>query len=278
MIAPPAQGVRMNAEVAVSPRMRLLALVESAPFRNSVMTLIVLNAITLGLESSRSIMQDWGETLHLIDRVVLWIFTVELILRIIAHGPRFFRDGWNLFDFCIVAIAYAPATESMSVLRAMRVLRVFRLVAAVPSMRIVVEALLRSLPGLGSIFALLLLIFYVFAVMATKLFGETNMEKFGTLSASLFTLFQLMTLDGWAGEIVNPVLEHHANAMAFFLPFIVLSTFVVLNLFIALIVDSMQRIAKADDQDETSQIIRKVDALAKEVQDLRQALADNRRP
>jgi voltage-gated sodium channel len=267
----------MNTAVAISPRARLLALVESAPFRNSIMALIVLNAITLGLESSRSIMQEWGAALHMIDRIVLWIFTVELILRIVAHGPRFFRDGWNLFDFVVVAIAFAPAAESMSVLRAMRVLRVFRLISAVPSMRIVVEALLRSLPGLGSIFALLLLIFYVFAVMATKLFGETNPEKFGTLSTSLYTLFQLMTLDGWVGEIVNPVLEHHPGAMLFFLPFIVLSTFVVLNLFIALIVDSMQRMAKADDTDETSQIIRKVDALTKEVQDLRQALAETGR-
>lgn len=267
----------MNAEIAISPRARLAVIVEGERFRNSIMALIIFNAIALGLESSRSIMQEWGDALHMVDRVVLWIFTIELALRIAAHGPRFFRDGWNLFDFFIVLIAYAPATESMSVLRAMRVLRVFRLVSAIPSMRIVVEALLRSLPGLGAIFALLLLIFYVFAVMATKLFGETNVEKFGTLGTSLYTLFQLMTLDGWVGEIVNPVLEHHPNAMMFFLPFIVLSTFVVLNLFIALIVDSMQRMAKADDEDETSQIIRKVDALTKEVQDLRRVLADDRR-
>jgi voltage-gated sodium channel len=267
----------MNTEVAISLRARLAVLVESERFRNAIMALIMFNAVALGLESSRSIMQDWGDALHVIDRLVLWIFTVELALRILAHGPRFFRDGWNLFDFLIVAIAYVPATESMSVLRAMRVLRVFRLVAAVPSMRVVVEALLRSLPGLGSIFALLALIFYVFAVMATKLFGETNLEKFGTLGASLYTLFQLMTLDGWVSEIVNPVLEHHPNAMMFFLPFIVLSTFVVLNLFIALIVDSMQRMAKADDQDETSQILRKVDVLTKEVQDLRRTLAADRR-
>lgn len=267
----------MNTAVALSPRARLANFVESERFRNTIMALIVFNAVALGLESSRSIMQEWGDVLHLIDRIVLWIFTIELALRIAAHGPRFFRDGWNLFDFFIVAIAYAPATESMSVLRAMRVLRVFRLISAIPSMRIVVEALLRSLPGLGSIFALLLLIFYVFAVMATKLYGDTNIEKFGSLGTSLYTLFQLMTLDGWVGEIVNPVLEHHPNAMVFFLPFIVLSTFVVLNLFIALIVDSMQRMAKADDAGETSHIIRKVDALTKEVQDLRRVLADDRR-
>jgi voltage-gated sodium channel len=229
----------------LTARGRLAALVEAEPFQRAVMSLIVINAIALGLETSDAVMARWGDALVLLDRVVLGLFVCELALRIIAHGPRFFANGWNIFDFAVVGIALLPSSGALSVLRALRILRAFRLISVVPAMRSIVEALVKSLPGLSSIMLLLSLVFYVFAVMATKLYGDTNPEQFGTLGAAMFSLFQVMTLEGWP-DIVNGVLEHHRWALLFFIPFMMLSTFTVLNLFIALIVDSMQKLHKIE--------------------------------
>lgn len=245
-------------------------LVDSQHFQRAILALIAVNAITLGLETSATVMQSWGEVLLAFDAIVLWIFVAELLLRVYAHGTHFFRGGWNWFDLIIVTIALIPASGSLSVLRALRVLRVFRVISAVPSMRVVVEALLKSIPGLSSIIALLLIVFYVFAVMATKLFGATNPELFGTLGRSLYSLLQVMTLEGWSGDIVNPVLEHHRYALVFFIPFMLLSTFTVLNLFIALIVDSMQKLGRdGDTSGEANAVLLAVDRLNGEVRQLR---------
>ncbi len=257
-------------------RARLRRWVESAPVQRAVMALIVLNAITLGLETSDTVTDAIGGVLSVLDSAILAVFTVEIALRIFAHGLRFFRGGWNWFDLIVVAIALVPASGPLSVLRALRVLRVLRLISIVPSMRSIVEALLRSLPGMSAIMALLMLVFYVFAVMGTKLFGDTQPEQFGTLGATFLTLFQLMTLDGWSGEIVKPALEDHPAAMLYFLPFILVSTFVVLNLFIALIVDSMTRLHAenaADQPDPQAALAAQIEALAGEVRALREKLA-----
>jgi len=217
-------------------RARIARLVLSGIFQKTITALILLNAVTLGVETSDSIMAEWGGLLHGIDALLLWIFTAEIALRIYAFRGRFFTDAWGLFDLAVILIAWVPSTGPLSVLRALRVLRVLRLVSVVPSLRNVVEAMLAALPGMGSIVLLMLLIFYVFAVMATKLYGDAMEEQFGTLGRSFFTLFQLMTLDDWA-NIVKPAMEHQPWAWVFFMPFI---TFVVLNLFIGVIVESIQ--------------------------------------
>ncbi|MCM0020317.1 MAG: ion transporter [Tagaea sp.] len=253
-------------------RARLRDWIESARIQRIVMTLIVLNAITLGLETSSGVMAAIGPFLRVLDKAILAAFTVEIAIRVFAHGARFFRGGWNWFDLIVVAIALVPASGPLSVLRALRVLRVLRLISIVPAMRSVVEALLRSMPGMSAILALLLLVFYVFAVMGTKLFGQTHPEQFGSLGATLLTLFQLMTLDGWSGEIVKPVLEDHPGAMLYFLPFILMSTFVVLNLFIALIVESMTRLHAEEKPDMAAQIA----VLTAEVRALRETLGRDR--
>ncbi|MBW8271051.1 ion transporter [Caldovatus aquaticus] len=224
-----------------SLRGRSARFVTAAPFQRAVIGLILLNAVTLGLETSASVMATWGGALTALDTALLWLFTAELALRIYAFRGRFFRDPWGLFDLAVVGIAWVPATGALSVLRALRVLRVLRLVSLVPSLRTVVEAMLAALPGMGSILLLMALLFYVFAVMATKLYGEAMPERFGALGASFFTMFQLMTLDDWA-NIVKPAMEHQPLAWMFFLPFIVVSTFVVLNLFIGVIVESIQAV------------------------------------
>ena len=267
------------ADRADTPRAAAARLTLSPVFQGVVVGLILLNAATLGLETSEALVERWGGFLHAIDTALLWVFTAELALRIYAFRGRFFRDPWGLFDLAVVGIAWVPATESLSVLRALRVLRVLRLVSVVPSLRVVVEAMLAALPGMGSIVALMLLIFYVAAVMATKLYGATMEEEFGTLGASLFTLFQLMTLDDWA-NIVKPAMEKHPYALLFFLPFILIATFVVLNLFIGVIVESIQALreqreaagvaeAREEAHADAAALMREIKALRAEVAALR---------
>ena len=225
-------------------RARLRTLVEHPRWEQAILTIIVLNAITLGLETSGTVMAQAGPLLKTLDGIFLTIFVFEIALRLLAHGARFWRDPWSVFDFLVVAVALVPATESLSGLRALRILRVLRLISAVPSMRRVVSGLFRAIPGMGAVVALLSLIFYVFSVMATMLYGETFPEYFGTIGASAYSLFQIMTLESWSQSIVRPVLEQHPLAWLFFIPFILMTSFAVLNLFIGIIVDAMQEQAR----------------------------------
>ncbi len=220
--------------------MTLRALVESRRTERFITALILINAVTLGLETSATAMQHIGPLLLAFDFVVIIIFVIEIALRIAVHRLSFFRDPWNVFDFIVVAIAIVPATEGFQVLRALRVLRVLRMIAVVPSLRRVVGALVAALPGMGSIFLLLGLIFYVFSVMATKLFGQSFPDWFGTIGASAYSLFQIMTLESWSMGIVRPVMEVYPYAWAFFVPFIMCATFIALNLFIGVIVSALQ--------------------------------------
>jgi voltage-gated sodium channel len=227
---------------------RLIAFVESALFRNLILGLIVFNAITLGLETFPYDGAWFTTILPIVDRVVVSVFVIEILLKLIAYRHRFFLSGWNWFDVIVIAVSIMPDAGGFSVLRSLRILRAFRLFSVMPEMRKVVEALLRAIPGMSAIMAVLGLIFYVSAVMAAKLFSETNPEIFGTLGESAITLFQVMTLEGWATEVQNPVREFHPWAWLFFLVFIVLTSFAVLNLFIAIIVDSLQ--AKHFDEED----------------------------
>ena len=186
-----------NARPASRLRERARAFIESALFEKSITALIVVNAITLGIETSPQIVAVLGDSLYTFDRLVLAVFVVELLLRFFVHRGRFFGDPWRVFDLVVVGIAVVPAGSAFAVLRAVRVLRVLRLVSLVPSMRRVIDALLKALPGMASIVGLLGLVLYVFSVMGTKLFGAVAPEFFGGLGASLFTLFQIMTVEGW---------------------------------------------------------------------------------
>lgn len=221
-------------------RERLGSWVTSAPVQRLVIALIVVNAVTLGLETSTIVMNGVGGVVRAIDTFCLAVFVLEIGAKLIAFGPRFFRDGWNVFDLLVVGVALVPGSGPLSVLRSLRVLRVLRLVSALPRLRFIVEALMHSLPGIGAIAALLGIVFYVSAVMATSLFGTDFPEFFGSLGDSLFTLFQIMTLESWAAGIVRPVMETQPWAWTFFVVFILVSAFTMLNLFIAVIVDTMQ--------------------------------------
>ena len=259
---------------------RLQDLIENATTQKLIAVLIALNAVTLGLETSERAMAAAGEVLRVLDRTLLLIFTAEILAKLLIYRTRIHKDPWNVFDILVIGIAWMPATGNLSVLRALRILRVLRLISAVPSMRRVVTALLHAIPGMGSIVALLALVYYVFSVMATKLFGPAFPEWFGTIGASAYSLFQIMTLESWSMGIVRPVMEIFPYAWAFFVPFILVTSFTVLNLFIGIIVDAMQSQHQAEAEEaavaedkaraaDNAQILEELRALRREVADLK---------
>jgi len=220
-------------------RARLAAFIDSPRVQAALIALILLNAAILGLETVPWPRSRWGEYLYAADHVILGIFVIEITLRVAAHGRAFVRDPWSVFDFAVVAIALMPASGAFAVLRALRVVRVMRLISLVPSMRQVASGLLAAIPGLGAVIGIIAVILYVSAVMATKLFGERFPDWFGTLGESAFTMFQLMTLEGWP-EVARAVMQAYPLAWLFFVLYLLVSTFTMLNLFIAVVVNAMQ--------------------------------------
>ncbi len=240
-----------NALPAVSPlRHKVGHFLQRTSVQRSLLALILLNAVLLGVETSAAVMQVAGVVLGALDSVILTVFVVEIGLRIYVHRLAFFKDAWSLFDFIVVGIALVPASGPFAVLRALRVLRVLRVLTFVPSMRKIVGALVKSLNGMLSIAMVLGLVYYVAAVMVTKLFGKAFPEWFGSLGASLYTLFQIMTLESWSMGIARPVIAEFPYAWAFFVPFILIATFTMLNLFIAVIVNAVQSMHDEEHQEE----------------------------
>lgn len=223
-----------------SLRSRIDSLVRGPRVQAFITAVILFNAAILGLETSSTAMAAVGPLILFLDAVCLSIFVIEIAMKLFARGIRFFRDGWNVFDFIIVGIALMPATQGLSVLRALRILRLLRIVSVTPRLRRVVEGFLSALPGMASVFLLMGIIFYIFAVMATKLFAGAFPEWFGDLGNSAYSLFQIMTLESWSMGIVRPVMEVFPLAWLFFVPFILMTTFAVMNLVVGLIVNSMQ--------------------------------------
>ncbi len=221
-------------------RERLRVFIAHPRVQALIIVLILVNSVLLGLETSPTVMAAAGGFISMLDRAILALFVVEIVLRLWVYRGAFWRDPWSIFDFVVVGIALLPAAGPFAVLRALRVLRVMRLLTIVPSMRRVVGALLAAIPGLGSIVLMLGVIYYVFAVIATNLFAADFPDWFGHIGRSLYTLFQVMTLESWSMGISRPVMESFPYAWAFFVPFILVATFTMLNLFIAIIVNAMQ--------------------------------------
>ncbi|WP_382164054.1 ion transporter [Hydrogenophaga sp. ANAO-22] len=233
-------------------RSRLHGLLERPATQRTIIALILINAALLGLETWPAAMLAAGGLIGALDRVLLAVFVVEIAARLVAHRAAFWRDPWSVFDFVVVAIALVPASGPLAVLRALRVLRVLRLLTLVPSMRRVVGALLAAIPGLGSIALVLLILYYVFAVIATSLFAAAYPEWFGHIGRSLYTLFQIMTLESWSMGIARPVMAQFPYAWLFFVVFILVATFTMLNLFIAIIVNAMQRYSEGEPQGDAA--------------------------
>jgi len=249
-------------------------IVLSKLFQNFIISIIILNGITMGLETSKSFMSSFGEFITLFDKVVITIFIIEIIMRIYVHRLSFFKDGWSLFDFFIVAISLVPSSAGFEILRILRVLRLFRLVTVVPQMRKIVLALVSVIPGMLSIAGLLVLFFYIFSIMSVHLFGETFPQWFGTLGESFYTLFQIMTLESWSMGIARPIMEVHPYAWVFFVPFIFVVTFIMINLIIAIVVDAMNEIKDLDNSELISEIHTVEDTTQDEIKKLRAEIGE----
>jgi len=272
----------MNSEASASPETapRLARFVESARFRHAITALILINAAILGA-LTYPIPEMAASVLLWADKAIIAVFAAEIVLKLIVYRQSFFRSGWNLFDFTVVAVSLVPDAGAFTVLRALRVLRLFRLFSVVPEMRSVVESLARAIPGMGAIMLVLAVIFYVAAVMGSMLFSGTHPEFFSDLGGSAFTLFQVMTLESWSMGVARPVIAEHPFAWIFFVGFIILTSFAVLNLFIAVIVDSMQAKhfnAEVERQEtahgEREQLLHEVRALRGEMADLKSLIVD----
>ncbi|HUU73810.1 MAG TPA: ion transporter [Burkholderiales bacterium] len=249
---------------------RIQRLVEGPRFQYFIVVLIVINAIILGMETSDYLMTNFGVFLKAVDALILKVFVIEILLRLFVYRFRFFTQPWSIFDFVVVAIALIPASEAYAALRALRVLRVLRLISVVPTMRRVIEGLLSAIPGIASVSTIMLLFFYVFAVIGTHLYSDTFPQWFGTLGSTMFTLFQIMTLESWSMGIVRPVMEQHPSAWVFFVVYILVTTFTMLNLFIAVIVNAMHSSADESAKEDRLELKR---ALSMEIRDLEQRMA-----
>ncbi len=250
----------------------LKSLIESTRFETAILVIIVINAITLGLETNPEIMAQYGGILHWLDRIILGIFTLEVAVRLFIYRLRFWRDPWRLFDLSIVVIALMPATGNLSILRALRILRVLRIISIVPSLRRVVNGLIAALPGMGSITMLLGLVFYIFSVMTTRLYGESFPQWFGSIGESAYTLFQVMTLESWSMGVVRPVMELFPYAWLLFVVFILFTSFTVLNLFIGIIVSAMQAEHEDEASAERDTLKRDQQAILAELKEIRRVL------
>ena len=253
---------------------RLGVIVESDLVQKIIIGLILLNALTLGLETNSVLMKEYGQQISFLDNCILSIFVIEIFIKLGYRKLSFFKDGWNIFDFIIIGIALAPATGSLSVLRTLRIFRAMRLLSVVPSMKRVTQALLSAIPGILSVGSIILLIFYVSAVLATNFFGDDFDTWFGNIGRSMFSLFQIMTLESWSMGIVRPVMELFPWAWTFFVPFILVTSFAVLNLFIGIIVDAMQSQKTEKEKSATEEKLKQEASLQKEMSLLRNEIKE----
>lgn len=230
-------------------RERVVRVVESGWFQNTVITVIVLNGISLGMETYEDSFGRYSAWFRIADHVFVCVFAAELALKVYARGRAFFRDPWNWFDLFVVGVAVVPANDGFSVLRLLRILRLLRLISVIPQMREIVSALFRSVPGLGTVIGLLFIIMYTSAVLGEKLFEEISPRYFGDLGTTLYTLFMLLTTENWP-DISDSVIDEAPHAWIFFVAFIVVSAFIVLNLIIGVIVTSMEQEVSAERWEE----------------------------
>ncbi|MCH9808149.1 MAG: ion transporter [Alphaproteobacteria bacterium] len=244
---------------------------KSRTYEFGIVALIAFNAVLLAFETIPSVERPMGGLLEVLNHIIVFIFVIEIALKMLTFRRYFWRDAWNWFDLIVVAISVLPASEAFASLRALRALRLLRLVAVLPSLRRVVEGFLRALPRLGSIMLLLLLLLFIFSVMGTKLFGDAHPETFGWLGASAFSLFGVMTLEGWP-DLARAIMQTHPVAWVFFITFIVLSSWVVLNLVIGVVVDSMQSYTHEEELELEIQILRNQELMRQEIAALRSEL------
>ena len=248
-------------------------IVNHAAFDKFIISLIILNGIVLGMETSSSLMTKYGDWFELISHIILIVFVIEALMKITAVAPRlklYFGSGWNLFDFSVVLLSLVPSTgEFAMIARLARLLRVMRLISTIPSLRLIVETLVRSLPGMMHVIMLMAVIFYIYAVAGFHLFNQHDPELWGTLGTSLLTLFRVVTLEDWT-DVMYTAMEMHSLSWIYFVSFVVVGTFVVINLFIAVVLNNLEE-AKQEKLEEMRQPLSKQELL-QELKATQQAL------
>ena len=254
-------------------RVSLARWVESSAVEQFIVAVILVNGLVLGLETSEALMERMGGFLMLLDKLCLCVFLVEIALKLAVYRWHFFRNGWNWFDFLVVAVAIVPNAGPWSVLRSLRILRVLRLLTIMPQLKRVVAAFIHAIPGLSGVIVLMAVFFYTMAVLATNLFGDAFPQWFGSIGGSLFSLFQVMTLESWSMGIVRPVMEVYSWAWAFFVTFIMIATFTILNLFIGIIVSTMQELSTLPDPEaQNAELLTTLSRMEEDIARLRQHL------
>jgi voltage-gated sodium channel len=243
------------------------SIVEARWFEPFMIGLILFNAVLIGLETSKDFAARYDDLLHLGNHIILGVFILEALLKITAVAPRFqlyFGNGWNLFDFTIVVLSLIPATEEFAlVARLVRILRVLRLVSAVPQLRLIVATLVRSIPSMGHVILLMSIIFYIYAVTGFHLYHEHDPERWGSLGAALLTLFQMVTLEGWV-EVMETAMELHDWSWINFISFVLIGTFVMLNLFIAVVINNLdaaktEKLEKLGEQTGREEVLQELE-------------------
>ncbi|WP_022792670.1 ion transporter [Marinococcus halotolerans] len=258
-------------------RQRLAVILDQPAFTAVVTTLILFNALLVGLETSEALYSRYENTFSVLNYILLWLFTIEVIIRFLGVFPfyHFFKSPWNWFDFFIVAAGHIFAGSAfITVLRILRVLRVLRAITVVPSLRRLVDALLRTIPSLGNIMILMSIIFYVYAVIGTMLYRDTAPEYFGDIFQSLLTLFQVVTLESWASAVMRPIAETNPLSWIYFVSFVLVGTFVVFNLFVGVIVSNVE---KAEAEESEDKLQKQLDHMESELSDIKQLLKDKQK-
>ena len=227
---------------------------ESARFQNFITGIIIINSALIGLETYPEIVKDYEPIIDTFDMVILVCFTIEIALKIFIYRGKFFTNGWDVFDFIVIGISILPAAGSFSIFRALRIIRTLRLLKSLPKLRLIIESLLHSLPSIGWIVVLLGIVYYIYAVVGYNLFQAGYPEYFGTLDKAFFTLFQIMTLESWSSAIARPIMDGVPYSAVYFVTFILIATYTTLNVFIAIVVNTMNQLAIAGMHEEEEHI------------------------
>lgn len=234
-------------------KLRVARFIKSQLFYNAILCIIVLNAIVIGLQTIESISSDYAEVLNKINLLCLTVFIIEFILRIYIYRTRFFLKRWDVFDLIVVLISLLPESYVVSTFRFLRVIRVLRLISVIPKIQLITQVLLRTLSSIISVGILLMIVYYVYAVITTTLYGKDFPQWFGTIGESYYTLFQIMTFESWSMGIVRPVMEIHPYSWIVFISFLIIATYIVLNIVIGIIVDCIGEIKNSDCECDSSE-------------------------
>lgn len=247
-------------------------IVNSKFFQNTILFFILLNAVLVGLETSPKIVKAFGNVIDFLSSFCLAVFVLELILRIASQRLQFFKDGWSIFDLLIVCGVFVFDNGVFSTFRVFRVIRVLRLISVIPKVRLILQTLINSLMPMFSIGVLLLIFFYIYAVITTNLYGEKFPQWFGDLGESFYTLFQIMTFESWSMGIVRPVMEIYPTAWIVFVSFVLIAGYMVLNIAIGIIVDCISELKESEKSEQKNDLTNQIQNLQKEIQELKDLL------